>query len=132
MSYDFSNRYVLETLKYFERVIYDDLERELNKNLVDEELQMKQVVHLNSFDNIPQLCINIPNKYSHLIDEYLNIFDRYALYMIFCGYSIQTLFPLCELFENEFILEEIMSIEKRTRCLIFYTEEVIKIKFVCY
>lgn len=129
MSYDFTNRYSLETLKFFERVIYYDLERELNKNFVYEDFQMKQVIHLNSSDNIPQLCINIPNKYSHLYDEYLEIFDRFAFYMMVDDYSIHTLLPLCELFENELILEEIMSIEKRTRCLIFYTEEVIIIKF---
>ena len=118
MSCDYTNRYSLETLKYFERVIYDDLERDLNNGIVDSDLQMKQILEFNSSDNSPRLLIKVPFKDSYLVKKYLNIFDQFAYYMIEQDYSIHTKFPLSELADQKHILKVIKSIENQNRCMI--------------
>ena len=87
---------------------------------------MKQVVHLNSSDNIPQLYINIPNKYSYLVEKYLNILDRFAYKTIEEDCSLHNILPLSDIIDPKDISEEIKTFEKRTRCLISQNIEVKK------
>ena len=127
MSFDYTNRYPLETLKYFERVVLEELENEINKGIVDRALQMKRVLELSS----DRLCIRVPFKHFHLVDKYLKLFDRYAYMTIEEDYSLYTAVPFSELIVDETeISDAIKSIEMNTRCLVLpsYAEEVNKKK----
>ena len=126
MSCDYTNRYPLETLKYFERVVLEGLEKELNKGIVDHELEMKQILELNSSLNSPRLLIKVPFKDSYLVRKYLYILDNFVYYSIEEDYSIHNKFPLLQLVDQKHILEAIKSIENRNRCVISLNTEEVK------
>jgi hypothetical protein len=126
MSCDYTNRYPLEILKYFERVVLEGLEKELNKDIVDHELQMKQILEINSSLNSPRLRINVPFKHSYLVRKYLYILDNFVYYSIEEDYSIHNKFPLLQLVDQKHILEAIKSIENRNRCVISLNTEEVK------
>lgn len=129
MSHNYTRRYPEKIIEYFERVIYDELERELNKDVDDSDLEMKKVLKLNSSDKSSGLLIIVPFKYSYLVAKYLNILDQYAYKTIEEDYSIHNKFPLSEIIDPKEISESIKSIEKRTRCLISQNIEVEKHKY---
>lgn len=128
MSCDYTNRYPLEILKYFEKVIYEELEKELNKGIVDHELQMKQILELKSSLNSPRLRIKVPFKDSYLVRKYLYIFDHFVYHSIEEDYSIHNKFPLSKLIDQKHILEAIEAIENRNRCVISQNTEEVKLK----
>lgn len=126
MSHNYTRRYPEKIIEYFERVIYDDLERELNKNVDNSDLEMKNILQLNSSDKSSALRINVPFKYTYLVAKYLKILDQYAYKTTEEDYSIHNKFPLSEIIDPKEISESIKSIEKRTRCLISQNIEVKK------